>query len=553
MAFHKLTFVIILFAGFAVTNCGGNADLAQASAAITSQRLSDHIRVLASDEFEGRQPGRQGGKKTTDYLQEQFAALGLKPGNGDSYLQDVALVTISHSHPKALTFTAGGQSVVGESGTNYLAESIDLQEQVTLDGSAVVFVGYGVVAPEENWDDYAGLDLAGKTVVTLVNDPGYATQDPNMFSGNAMTYYGRYTYKFEEARRQGARGVIVVHETGPAGYPWMVIGGSAGRSNSVLASQGESDRPPVHGWITDGLAREAFALAGADFDALKAAALEPDFKAVELELTVSIDLRSEFDYASSNNVLGLLPGSTRPEELVIYMAHWDHLGVDAGLEGDQIYNGAADNASGTAGIIEIARAFTQLETQPERSILFLAVTAEEQGLLGSAYYGTHPVYPLHNTVAAINVDVLNLYGPMRDITIIGLGNSQLDDYVSAAGKAQGRQVFPDPSPEKGFFFRSDHFSIAKVGVPALYVEPGVDHIEFGKEWTKEQDADWTENRYHQPADEFDPDWDLRGAVDDLRLIFDIGYHLANTTAFPNWVEGNAFKAMRDDMMKAKGD
>ena len=532
-------------------SCGGGGDFEQASKTITAESLAEHIKVLASDEFEGRRPASPGGRKTTAYLSGQFAALGLEPGNGDSYLQAVPLLEITSHHMSPLSFSSGGETITGKISVNYTASTNRMEERITLTNSEVVFVGYGIVAPEFGHDDYAGIDVTGKTVVTLVNDPGYATQDPEIFSGNTMTYYGRWTYKFEEAQRQGAAGVLVIHETGPAGYPFGVIGAGATRPHAVIESQGEApERPPLMGWISDELAREVFALAGASFDDLKKDALSGSFEAVKLDLTASIDLHNTFSRSSSNNVLALLPGSERPDEIVVFMGHWDHLGKDENLTGDQIYNGAKDNASGTAALLELAKAFVALKSRPERSILFLAVTAEEQGLLGSAYYGTHPVYPLNKTVAAINADVLNTFGPMNDMIIIGHGNSELDDYVADAARAQGRTIVPDPSPQKGFFFRSDHFSFAKQGVPSLYVDPGTDHVEHGADWTMERLEEWERLRYHQPADEYNPDWDLRGAVDDIRLSFMIGYRLANETRFPNWREGNAFKAARDAMMSA---
>ena len=532
-----------------VAGCGGGANLEEASASITAQGLSAQIKILSSDAFEGRGPATPGGKRTTDYLQEQFAALGLSPGNGDSYLQEVPLVQITTRHVVPLTFTGGGRTVKARPGVDYIARSESLTKSMALDASQVVFVGYGIVAPEFGWDDYAGLDAAGKTVVALVNDPGYASQDPDLFTGNAMTYYGRWTYKFEEAARQGARAMLVIHETGPAGYPWQVIGGGASRPYSVLASKGgEPSRPPVQGWITDDLARRVFAHAGADFDALKAQALSPDFRPVPLELTTTLTLESSFDYSSANNVLGLLPGSKRPDEIIIYMAHWDHLGMDTGLEGDQIFNGALDNATGTAALLQLAGAFQALGTPPARSILFLATTAEEQGLLGSLYYGTHPVYPLNKTVGAVNIDGLNIYGKMNDIIVVGHGNSELDEYAADAAADQGRHIVPDPLPEKGYFFRSDHFSLAKQGVPALYFDNGVDHVEHGREWTLARMDNYTAERYHKVGDEFDPDWDLTGAVDDIRLFFALGHRLASESTFPNWYEGNAFRAARDKMM-----
>ncbi|MFQ5772832.1 MAG: M28 family metallopeptidase, partial [bacterium] len=408
-----------------------------------------------------------------------------------------------------------------------------------------------IIAPEYDWNDYEGLDVRGKTVVMLVNDPGFATQDDKLFHGNAMTYYGRWTYKFEEAARQGAEGALIVHETKPAGYPWEVVSGSwSGPQFDLVSEDNNMSRCAVEGWLTVESTKEIFKQAGLDYETMKTNAAKRDFKAGSLGLQASLTLQNDIEHSSSNNVIAVLPGQKRADEYIFYMAHWDHFGLDPNREGDKIFNGALDNASGTAGLIELAEAFTKLSTPPARSIAFLAVTAEEQGLLGSKYYATHPIYPPAKTVAAINMDGLNIYGKMKDITIIGLGNSDLDEYVKSVAAEQGRTVRPDPEPEKGYFYRSDHFSFAKQGIPALYTDIGLDNVEHGEEWTREQLDKYTAEKYHKPSDEYDPNWDLSGAIDDLRLLFKVGYRLSMETTFPNWKEDTEFRAKRDAEMQA---
>ncbi|RMI17036.1 MAG: M20/M25/M40 family metallo-hydrolase, partial [Calditrichaeota bacterium] len=434
----------------------------------------------------------------------------------------------------------------------YVAVTRRMVDQIDIRNSELVFAGYGIVAPEYGWNDYAGLDVRGKTVIVLVNDPGFATGDSSLFKGRTMTYYGRWTYKYEEAARQGAEGVIVVHQTEPAGYPWAVVqGGWSGPQFYMESEDGNMSRCALEGWISHEAAQRIFSLAGLNFEQLSEAAAHPGFKARPLGLQYSTTLKNRLRHSRSHNVLALLPGTDRSDEIIIYSAHWDHFGVDSSRSGDNIFNGARDNATGTAALLELARAFTALPVKPRRSILFLAVTAEEQGLLGSAYYAAHPVYPLTKTVAVINMDALNIFGKMKDITIIGEGQSELDEYVYEAARAQGRYVRPDPEPEKGIFYRSDHFSFAKQGVPALYTKMGIDHVEHGPEWTQEQNRHWTMNFYHKPDDEYDPQtWDLSGAIDDIRLLFRVGQRLSMEDRFPNWKAGSEFKAKRDADMGA---
>jgi Zn-dependent M28 family amino/carboxypeptidase len=528
---------------------GEDARIGTALETITAEDLSRHIEVLASDEFEGRLPATPGEEKTIDYLKEQFERLGLKPGNGESWFQEVPLVSITADPAMKLSVRRRGTVKAYAYGDDFIAWTTRVVDRVDLEDSELVFVGYGIVAPEYDWNDYAGLDVRGKTVVILVNDPGFATEDTTLFNGRSMTYYGRWTYKFEEAARQGAAGALIVHETEPAAYGWATVANSwSGPQFHMVSADNNMSRVKVEGWLQLEVAREIFRMAGLDYDELKAKAVSRDFEAIPLGVTASVTIKNTIDRLTSNNVLALLPGTDRADEYVIYMAHWDHLGRDASLEGDQIFNGALDNASGTAALLELAEAFASLEPRPRRSIVFLATTAEEQGLLGSAYYAANPVYPLEKTVAAINIDGLNIYGPMRDIIVIGYGNSELDDYLAAAAATQDRVVRPDAEPEKGYFYRSDHFPLAKQGVPALYTDTGNESIEHGEEWTRKMKDEWTAKYYHQVTDEYSPEWDLSGAVQDVQLLFRVGYRLARETTFPNWREGTEFKAKRDSML-----
>lgn len=508
--------------------------------------LHEHTAVLASDEFEGRAPATPGEELTVNYLREQFMKLGVAPGNGDSYFQPVEVTEITaagapemiiQGSDYAASFSYGDQQVVGS------------QQQVpfvTVQGSDLVFVGYGIVAPERNWNDYANIDVTDKTVIILVNDPGYATQDPAVFNGNAMTYYGRWTYKYEEAARQGAAAAIIVHETGPAGYGWEVVNNSwTGPQIGLTAANLNGNRAEIEGWITQETAEAVFDGAGLSYTELKQAAAQPGFTAVPMaDLKLNVSIENSVRTSLSQNVLAAIPGTTRPEETVIYTAHWDHLGIDPTLEGDQIYNGASDNATGTAGLLALAHLHAQAPA-PERTVVFLAVTAEESGLLGSQWYAQHPVYPIASTVANINMDNMNTVGRTRDVVVVGARSSELEDYLADAAGRQGRYIQSEPNPERGYYYRSDHFNFAKVGVPALYAESGEDNIEFGRDYGAAQAQDYTDNRYHQPGDEYRASWDLSGAAEDLRLYFDIGQRLANEQTFPEWYEGNEFKAIRD--------
>jgi Zn-dependent M28 family amino/carboxypeptidase len=531
--------------------------LEAALASVTADGLLSHIEVLASDEYEGRAPGTGGEELTVDYLIGQFEELGLEPGNPDgTFIQDVPLVGLTPKVTEA-SFFVGDKAVPMKGKEDFTAFSARVEPEVSILDSEIVFVGYGVVAPEYDWDDYKGADLAGKTLLMLVNDPAVpdprapSRLDSQMFNGRAMTYYGRWTYKYEIGAELGAAAVFVIHETDPAGYPWAVPAANWGRERFIIAADGEGIEPlPIAGWMHLDATRRLFEAAGLDFEEMRAAAADPAFRPVELGGTAAVTVGNEIREISSRNVLAKLEGSDPDllDELIIYTAHWDHLGRNESLEGDQIYNGAKDNASGTAGLLEIARAFTTLEIPPSRSVLFLAVTAEEKGLLGAKFYARNPLYPLEKTLANINMDGANLWGRTEDIVVVGLGNSTLDDVLGTAADEMGRVVVADPEPEKGFFYRSDHFEFAKEGVPALYVDEGTRFVGKPEGYGEEKRGEYTEQDYHKPSDEVKPDWDLAGAVDDFRLLFLVGNAVAETDTWPEWKPGTEFKAKRDAML-----
>jgi Zn-dependent M28 family amino/carboxypeptidase len=528
-----------------------------ASTHIRADSLLQNTRVLASDEFEGRAPGTPGEERTVAFLEDRFRALGLQPGNPDgTFTQAVPLVGIKST--SSATLDAGGRRMQLAYPQDFVAVSRHLVPEVSVNASDIVFVGYGVVAPEFGWDDYKGVDVAGKTIVMLINDPPVPDPadstrlDSAVFNGRAMTYYGRWTYKYEIASEKGAAAAIIVHETGPAGYPWEVVSGSWGAENFDIKTGGTASRVNVESWITLDRARQLFTAAGQDFDALKKQALSKDFRPVPLNAKASFIVRNATREVQSRNVIARLDGAhpERRSEYVIFTAHWDHLGKDDRLPAgtDNIFNGAADNGIGTAGLIELARAFTSLPQPPDRSILFLAVTAEEKGLLGAKYYAQNPLYPLASTLANINMDGLNTWGRTSDIVVIGYGNSTLDDLVAEAAATQNRTVVPDAEPEKGFYYRSDHFEFAKQGVPALYLDDGVRYIGKPEGYSKQKRDEWTQQNYHKPSDEVKPDWDLSGAVEDLQLLFRVGYRVAQTNTWPEWKPGTEFKAKRDAML-----
>lgn len=516
------------------------------SSLIDGKIFANQIAVLASDSLEGRKPFSVGEEKTIHYLESEFKKLGLQPGNGDSYFQQVPMVDILSKPTGSMVIKGGKGAVSFKYLDDFVVASRRVQDRVKIENSELIFAGYGIVAPEYGWNDYEGLDVKGKTVVVMVNDPGFV--DSTLFKGKTMTYYGRWTYKFEEAARQGAAGVLIIHDTKPASYGWAVIRSGWSKSKLYLDSEDNNmSRASVEGWISTESAQKLFKLAGVS-DTLLVAAGKKGFKPVPLKVKTSVTINNKIKKSTSNNVIALLPGESRKGEYIIYSAHWDHFGKGEAINGDSIYNGAADNASGTAALLEIANAFTKLNKRPARSIVFLSVTAEEQGLLGSEYYTSHPVFPVNKTVADINMDVLQPFGRMKDIILVGKGQSDLDEYANEAAARQGRTTRGEPDPSGGWYFRSDHFNFAKVGIPALYIENGSVSVEHGEAWSEAQKKDYNDNRYHSPADEYTPSWDLSGIVEDMKLVFSVGYSLSNESVFPGWKKGSEFKAVRDKSM-----
>ena len=521
------------------------ASVAAPNDGITPALLAQHIQVLASDAYQGRRPFTAGEEKATTYLAAEFKKLGLQPGANGSYFQAVPLVEIAGKPDSIATVTGNGKTLQ----LKYRADFMFLTEQekpvIDIQNSPLVFAGYGVTAPEYQWDDYAGLDVKGKTVVVLINDPGNAGNDTTLFKGKAMTYYGRWGYKYEEAARHGATGLLIIHDTQPASYPWTVVQSSNGGAKLHPQTPDHGARKvALEGWMTLDAAKRLFTAAGQNYEEAYAAANQRGFKGKALGLNLSTTIHNKITRKTSKNVVAVLPGTTRSKEYILYSAHWDHLGIGKAVAGDSIYNGALDNASGCAGLLAIATGFVRAPEKPQRSIVFLAVTGEEQGLLGSDYYAQHPLFPVASTVADINMDELLAFGPMRDLTITGYGQSELDEYARAAAKEQNRYVIPYQHPETGSFYRSDHFSFAKVGVPALYAKGEFESRLHGKAFAEKQRKDFEANNYHQPSDQYDPAWDLRGAAQDARLLFRIGQKLASETTFPKWKAGSEFKAIR---------
>ncbi len=543
--------ILILVFVSAFTGCKVEVNnLAPALESINAEDLKAKISVLASDEFLGRFPATVGEEKTINYLAEQFKELGLQPSNNGSWFQEVPLVKITPDTSMTLSISGGKSRINLKFKDDFIGSTPQLTDNIKIDNSPVVFVGYGINSPEYDWNDYSGLDVKGKTVLILVNDPGYATGDTSLFTGKAMTYYGRWTYKYEEAARQGARSAIIIHETGAAAYPWGVVQNSFAGSQFYLKDNDISKSElQLKAWITTEAAAKIFESAGIDYKSSLMAAAKHGFKPFGMNLNASVQFKNRTEYTVSNNVAGLLPGTGRPDEYIIYTAHWDHFGANSAIKGDSIFNGAVDNATGTAALIEIAKAFTKLPEKQARSILFLSVTAEEQGLLGSEYYVKHPLFPLNKTVSVINMDALNIFGRTKDMTITGKGYSQLDNWAEAVLKKYGRSVFSDPEPEKGGYFRSDHFSFAKAGVPSLALSDGVENVEHGREWGIAQQDKWTMEHYHKPSDNYEPaKWNFDGMIEDIRVYFEVGYNLSISTEFPNWNAGNPFKPLRDKMM-----
>ncbi|KPM24463.1 peptidase M28 [Citromicrobium sp. RCC1885] len=520
---------------------------------ISEKTMVDVTRELSSDEFEGRMPGSEGEKKTVELLTQRFEAAGLQPGNDGKWTQDVPLVEITGSDFAPLSITGGKDGGMAfEYGKDWVGVSYRETPRTRINNSELVFVGYGINAPERGWNDYEGLDMKGKTAVILVNDPDFGAEDlEGPFNGKAMTYYGRWTYKFEEAARQGAAGALIIHETEPASYGWNVVESSwSGPQAYPQRGENAPALTEMNGWIQNDVAQKIFTAAGKNLAKLKEAARKKDFKAVPLDVQASTSFANETREYMSQNVIGILPGTKRPDEYVLYTAHWDHLGrCTPADDGDDICNGAVDNATGTAALVALAEAQAKAGAA-DRSMVFLAVTAEEQGLLGSTYYAQNPVFPLDQTVGGVNMDAFLIAGPARDVTVVGPGKSQLDEFLAAALKADGRVATDNPTPEAGFYYRSDHFPFAKQGVPMLYLDGGEDLVDGGREAGEAVAKEYRDNRYHGPKDEFDENWDWSGVMADLQLYYRLGRMMAMSTSWPNWVEGDEFRGIRDESCAA---
>ncbi|MCX7798491.1 MAG: M28 family metallopeptidase [Melioribacter sp.] len=506
-------------------------NLEEAKAVINEVALSNHIKILSSDDFLGRAPGSKGEKKTISYLIEQYKKIGLVPANGKSYTQELNLVKLTPSVNPKILFQSKKGKIELRYGEDFVAITRRITNKVIIDPTEIIFAGYGINAPEYNWNDFNGIDVKNKIIIVMVNDPGFATKDTTLFNGKAMTYYGRWTYKYEEAARQGAKGVFIIHETEAASYPWEVVkNGRVGPQFFIAEKDKNFSRCMFEGWITYNKAKEIFKLAGLNLEDELKKATNRNFKAKSLGLKTSFIIKNKIDTIKTRNVLGIMLGSEKPDEYIFYMAHWDHLGYNSSLKGDSIFNGARDNASGVAGILQIAEAFSKLKEKPKRSIAFLSLTAEEQGLLGSEYYVKNPIISLNKIIATINLDGLNIFGKTKDISVIGYGKSDLDKYITETAKEFDKIVKPDPNPESGGYFRSDHFNFVKAGIPAIYIRHGLESID-GKDIQK-LSRDWNKNHYHKVTDEFSPDWDLSGMVEEVQMLFVLGYKLSNENVYP---------------------
>lgn len=544
---------IYVIATLFVASCNSSTESAYSDAqeqegvaAFSKDSLGKHIAELSSDEFTGRKPFTDGETKTINYLQEQFKEVGLEPGNGNSYFQEVPMVRITTNADSAMQVKSPKGDFTLTGFDDYVIWTDKTDSELSLQNSELVFAGYGVVAPEYNWNDYEGLDVKGKVVLVLVNDPGFNAGDSSLFKGKTMTYYGRWTYKFEEAAKQGAKGCLIVHNTEAASYPFSVVQNNWNGSRLRLDNRGKQETLcDVIGWVSGPAAEKLLTASGKD-SSLLATADKRGFKGESLGVKLSVDMKVKTEYNKSYNVIGKITGTKYPDEVIIYTAHWDHLGIGKpDKTGDSIYNGALDNASATAGLLELARGFKSMKTKPERTIVLLSVTAEEQGLWGSAYYAKNPVYPVNKTLANINMDGLNWYGRSKDIIVVGKGQNDLEDYLKEEAEKVNRTIAFEAHPEAGSYYRSDHFNFAKVGVPALYTSSGIEVIGKDAGYGKTKEDEYTNNNYHRPSDEYDQTWVLDGAIDDLVLLFQVGKRLAFTDKWPGWKEGSEFKAIRE--------
>jgi Zn-dependent M28 family amino/carboxypeptidase len=544
----KIVLLVLITLAFFNLSC---TDKKSTNTLLDENLFLKHVEEISSDKFLGRKPTTKGEDVTIDYLVNEYKKLGLLPLSGESFLQPIPVAEISPEYPKELNIKGKNGSVLLKHGDDFVAVTKRIEEKINVPNKEIIFAGYGIVAPEYGWNDYEGINVKDKIVIVMVNDPGYATKDPELFTGKKMTYYGRWTYKYEEAARQGAAGILIIHEDGAASYPWAVVqNGRMGPQLVLDDGNKNSSACKFEGWITLKKAEEIFSLAGLKLEGELSSAAERGFKPKSLGLTTSLVMNSKIAFHTTNNVLGYFPGSERPDEYVFYMAHWDHFGYDSTLTGDQIFNGAVDNATGVAGILTVAKAIKDLPEKPKRSVVFFALTMEEFGLLGSDYYVKHPLVPIQKTVAAINLDGLNIFGPTKNYSVIGYGLSELDNYIKEEADKMGKTLMPETFPEAGSYFRSDHFNFAKVGVPAVYIGAGDEHMTQPKEYMQKVSSEWIRENYHKVTDNYEPGkWNTEGMMEQLQLVYNIGSHLVDGSTFPNWNENTPYKKIRDGNLR----
>ena len=543
---RSLFLILILF----LSSCSTKNDALTAEDSISKEDFEKHLITLSSDDFQGRKPFTIGEEKTVNYLADVYRELGLEAPYEGSYFQNVPLVNLKYSPTKKVSIQTKKGKITLEKTKDFIAKTPHLNEKVEIKNAEIVFVGYGIVAPEYNWNDYEGIDVKGKIVLALVNDPGYATQNPDLFKGNSMTYYGRWAYKYEEAARQGAKGIMVIHSTKPAGYGWQVLTNTSSSGISLQAKDKNYSKCALEGWITDEACKQLFEKSELNFNELAKQAETNSFKAVSLKCDLNISIDTKLKFQNSRNVVGLIKGTERPDEAIVYSAHWDHFGIGPKHNGDSIYNGAMDNGTAVAAMLETAKAFSKLEKKPKRSVVFIAVTAEETGMTGSAYYAKNGLHIPKKTIANLNYELLLTMGKMKDVTITGFGQSELDNYVLEEAKSQDRYIIEEPFPENGMYYRSDHFSFAKEGVPSLFIKGWQDSREHGTEWAKKQIKNYWATGYHKPADEYNPEnANVEGCIEDAKLFFKIGYRLANENSYPNWNEKSEFRAIREKSLE----
>ncbi|WP_372745604.1 M20/M25/M40 family metallo-hydrolase [Lutibacter sp.] len=548
--FTSLKNISILLLLIIFSSCTNQNQVLEAENSINSKDLEKHIIALSSDEFQGRKPFTIGEEKTTEYIANAFKKMGIEGAYNGSYFQNVPAVELKYSPDKSITINTKNGDITLELTKDYIAKTPHIKDSITIKNSEIIFAGYGIVAPEYGWDDYKNINVKDKIVLVLVNDPGFATQNNKLFRGNSMTYYGRWAYKYEEAARQGAKGILVIHSTKPAGYGWQVLTNTSGFGISIQTKNGNKNKCKLEGWITEDATKKLFEKSDLNFETLAKQAETSNFNAISLNCNLNLTIKTQLKFQNSKNVVGIIKGSKYPNECIVYSAHWDHFGIGPVQNGDSIYNGAMDNGTALAAFLETAKAFSKLKKKPERSVVFISVTAEETGLIGSKFYAQNGLFPPEKTIANLNYELLLPMGKMKDVTITGFGQSELDLYVKEAAKEQDRYIIEESSPENGMYFRSDHFSFAQVGIPSLFIKGWQDSRTKGKEWAQTQINNYWENAYHKPSDEYNPTTaDLSGIVEDAKLFFKIGYKLANESSYPKWNEKSEFKAIREKSLK----